>query len=229
MALRAVEAGLLRLKWLAAATRVEIAMRRHDRALKYGFNPNEPRVPRGNPDGGQWTTGGGTGGSPSRPVRLAGEVPTNDPPEIPKERPLARARNILLRRLARKLGPYVWFAVEAGSWIYDHKEEINSFFDPPESLEELQEAANHPEKGYDIHHIVERNSAAKDGSENRLINAPENLVRIPRWKHWELNSWYETENDEFGGQTPRRYLNGKSWEERRRVGLKALRRVGVLR
>ena len=59
MALRAVEAGLLRLKWLAAATRVEIAMRRHDRALKYGFNPNEPRVPRGNPDGGQWTDGGG--------------------------------------------------------------------------------------------------------------------------------------------------------------------------
>jgi hypothetical protein len=25
---------------------------------KAGFNPNEPRVPVGNPDGGQWTTGG---------------------------------------------------------------------------------------------------------------------------------------------------------------------------
>lgn len=42
MALRAVEAGLLRLKWLAAATRFEIAMRRHDRALKAGYNLRPP-------------------------------------------------------------------------------------------------------------------------------------------------------------------------------------------
>ena len=57
MALRAVEAGLLRLKWLAAATRFELAMVRHHRALKlahkYGYNPSQPRVPAGNPDGGQ--------------------------------------------------------------------------------------------------------------------------------------------------------------------------------
>jgi len=37
--LRAIEGGLLRLKWLAAATRFEIAMHRHMRALKYGYNP----------------------------------------------------------------------------------------------------------------------------------------------------------------------------------------------
>jgi hypothetical protein len=30
---------------------------------KAGFDPDEPRVPAGNPDGGQWTTGGGSGGS----------------------------------------------------------------------------------------------------------------------------------------------------------------------
>jgi hypothetical protein len=49
------EAGILRLKWLAAATRFQLALRRHNRALKYGFNPDQPRVSRGNPDGGQWT------------------------------------------------------------------------------------------------------------------------------------------------------------------------------
>lgn len=49
------ELGILRLKWLAAATRFKLALRRHDRALKYGFNPDQPRVPRGNPNGGQWT------------------------------------------------------------------------------------------------------------------------------------------------------------------------------
>jgi hypothetical protein len=53
MALRAIEGGLLRLKWLAAATRFELALLRHDRALKANFDPNQPRVPHGNPDGGQ--------------------------------------------------------------------------------------------------------------------------------------------------------------------------------
>ena len=48
--MRAIEGGLLRLKWLAAATRFELALLRHERALKY--RPDQPRVPAGNPDGG---------------------------------------------------------------------------------------------------------------------------------------------------------------------------------
>lgn len=62
---RVVEQSLLRLKWLAAAANFELAMRRHARALKANFNPNQPRVPRGNPDGGQWTDAGGGGGGAS--------------------------------------------------------------------------------------------------------------------------------------------------------------------
>jgi hypothetical protein len=65
VSLRAIRNALLRLKWLAAATRFEIAMARHDRALKLaykaGFNPDQPRVPKGNPDGGQWSGAGGGG------------------------------------------------------------------------------------------------------------------------------------------------------------------------
>jgi hypothetical protein len=30
---------------------------------KYGYNSSQPRVPAGNPDGGQWTSGGGGTGS----------------------------------------------------------------------------------------------------------------------------------------------------------------------
>ena len=57
--LRSIQAGLLRLNWLAAATRFEIAMRRHAWALKAGFNPDQPRDDRG-----QWTDeGGGNGGN----------------------------------------------------------------------------------------------------------------------------------------------------------------------
>lgn len=33
-------------------------------ALDRKFNPNQPRVPAGSPDGGQWTDGGGSPGSP---------------------------------------------------------------------------------------------------------------------------------------------------------------------
>jgi hypothetical protein len=76
---------------------------------------------------------------------------------------------------------------------------------------------------------VERHTAAADGSEDRRIEAPENLVRIPRWKHWELNGWYEKPNDDYGGLTPRAYVYGKSWEIRDQVGLKGLIAVGVLR
>ncbi|HZT27385.1 MAG TPA: hypothetical protein VFA57_16935, partial [Pseudolabrys sp.] len=90
LAVRAIRGQLLRLKWLAAATCFELAMRRHDRALrracKANFNPDQPRVPRGQPEGGQWVDANGDPVA-SRRVRLAGEIPTGDPPEIPKERP----------------------------------------------------------------------------------------------------------------------------------------------
>ena len=56
LAVRALRGNLLRLKWHAAALRFELALRRYDRALKYGYHPDQPRVPAGVPEGGQWTT-----------------------------------------------------------------------------------------------------------------------------------------------------------------------------
>lgn len=50
---------LARLRWLVAELKLDMAMRRFARVLKAGFDPNQPRVPAGNPDGGQWTSGGG--------------------------------------------------------------------------------------------------------------------------------------------------------------------------
>ncbi len=38
-------------------------MTRLEENLGYKFNPNQPRVPAGSPDGGQWTSGGGGGGN----------------------------------------------------------------------------------------------------------------------------------------------------------------------
>jgi hypothetical protein len=55
--------ALARFRYAIAANRVLLAGERFRRVLKTGFRPNEPRVPAGNPDGGQWTGGGGGGAS----------------------------------------------------------------------------------------------------------------------------------------------------------------------
>jgi hypothetical protein len=223
--------SILRLKWLAAATRFEIALRRHDRALKYGFNPNQPRIPRGSPDGGQWTSEGG--GAGERRVRLAGEIPTNDPPEFPKERPpTSPQRSAALKAAARLLGRIggpIGTIIEIGSWAYKYSPLVEAYNDPPRSIEELQRAVSTPAIGYDIHHIVERAQAERDGYPRELIDSPDNLVRIPTMKHWDLNRWYQIENPRYDWQTPREYLSDKNWDERRSVGLKALVEVGVLK
>ena len=47
------------IKYQLAALRFETALIRHAHVCgKAGFNPDEPRIPAGNPDGGQWTAGG---------------------------------------------------------------------------------------------------------------------------------------------------------------------------
>lgn len=65
--LEAARADLLRLKADLVTLRAEIKFQRRLRDDK-AYNPNQPRVPAGNPDGGQWTSEGGSG---SNGVRLA--------------------------------------------------------------------------------------------------------------------------------------------------------------
>ena len=126
--------------------------------------------------------------------------------------------------------PEIAVALEIGerlaqaAWPY-----IRAYFDPPQSLADLNSAANDPQAGYDVHHIVERATAPADGSEDKLMNSPENLVRIPTLKHWELNGWYARPNPYYDDQSPRQYLFGKSWSERRLIGLEGLKYIGVLR
>jgi hypothetical protein len=46
---------LQQMRWRVAVMRMETGCLRLGLALKAGFDPNQPRVPAGNPDGGQWT------------------------------------------------------------------------------------------------------------------------------------------------------------------------------
>jgi hypothetical protein len=130
------------------------------------------------------------------------------------------------------LGPVAGTAVnvlDAASWLYEYYPYIRSYLDTPKSLDELQQAVSDPQKGYDIHHIVEQTLAAQDGFPRWQIDAPDNLVSIPTLKHREISAWYGTKNPQYDDLSPRDYLRGKSWEERDRVGLEALIDHGVLK
>jgi len=73
----------------------------HVQALLYKYSPGQPRVPAGNPDGGQWTDGGGGSGGKQPEERLAGRArgrsgPRNLTPvqRINRRRISAAKRNI---------------------------------------------------------------------------------------------------------------------------------------
>ncbi|TAL80287.1 MAG: hypothetical protein EPN75_07910 [Beijerinckiaceae bacterium] len=169
-------------------------------------------------------------------------VPVAEPaPAIPQQPISNAARNLFVkaavRWIARKLpllaapelglfliGLQASYWVGKAAWPY-----IKSYFDPPKTLQELQADALKPETGYDIHHFVEKGQARADGIPESVWDAPENRVRIPTLKHWQITGWYMTPNDKYGGMSPRAYLKGKSWEERIRVGKSALIKFGVLR
>lgn len=272
------QSARLRAKWHTAFTRLEVKAARLSRAFKAGFDPNQPRVPGGNPDGGRWTGGGGAGGgtarrrlasatSPKKPKLRAQrhrpqkrrpspvkklnvpvskspatkKGPLSPPPRITKRKPPNRQ---LETRIAREVGKWLLKAavrralgpigialdvIDGVLWLRKHYPDIQSYFDEPKPLKELQDAVSDPLVGYEIHHIVERATVEHDGIGHDRVNTRENLVRISAWKHHEITAWYMTRNEKFGDLSPRGFLHGKSWEEKYRVGLKALKDHGVLK
>lgn len=228
----------------------------HSRAhlLEKAFNPNaawdpakHPRWPAGQSDGGQFRPDDGDyGGGQSLILPAAAKKPPeflpHSPPKIPVEPPASlAARNVVRREVAwwlwratmageEVLDPVATLAFEAVTegveWLYPY---VKAYLDSPKSLEDLQTAARNPQRGYDVHHIVEQTSAEKDGFPRSQIDDPDNLAAIPTLRHWELNSWYETPSADYAGLAPRQYVKGKDWEMRREIGLRGLRAVGVLK
>ena len=269
----------------AALSEVNAEMARW-RALDAKSSPTQPRVPAGNPRGGQWTDrnrsqatgqdaaqgtvtsltqpmgnvdiGDVTGSSelgdlfqikPADTPRVdrvqlaANDTPDDlarigDPvPKIPLSRPETSAERTdymlsaaeWLKRHPGLAGDIYTGAMNAVSWLRDYHDVIQASRDQPKSLEELQQAISDPKPGYDIHHIVEQTPAERFGFTRSEIDHPENLVRIPRLQHYQINGWYGHGTEEFDGLSPRAYLQDKGWEERYRVGLNALKKFGVLK
>ena len=231
-----VSARLHRMSSLLHASVVETKLRALDRAVKAGFDPNQPRVPAGNPDGGRWTDGGGG-------TQVAQNDPSDRPTDIPEERPTsAKLRNAAIKVVARHVSSllllneelrgsvgHVLNVLELASWVHEFVPYIAAYADPPKTLEELQNAVSIPAIGYDIHHIVEQTPAEQDGFPRNQIDLRENVVRIPTLKHWQITGWFMKGNEDFDGLSPRNYLRGKDWETRMQMGLKALIDQGALK
>lgn len=213
-------------------------------ARKAGFDPDQPRVPAGNSGGGQWTSGGEGRGSGSDGTERNESGEGRDPFSFPlpmlqlEEPSTTRERNGFIKEAARWLaralrigGPTSSFlaALDALSWLDTDRPFLDAYLDDPKTLDELQRGASERKRGYNVHHIVEQTSAEQDGFSRDLIDSPENLVRIPALKHWQITGWYMKSNEEFGGLSPRNYLRERSWDERVRVGLEALVRFEVLK
>lgn len=191
------------------------------------YRPDQPRN-----DHGRWVYDGGRRKpAPNGGVRLyaAGmpRIPTGRPPDS-RDR-TAIAKSLVAWAMAAGKGIATIDRAIKGTWLEESLASVKSYFEQPRTLEELQENASTPQPGYDRHHIVEQTAAELFGYPRSKIDAPDNLVLIPRMRHWEINAWFQTENASYGDMTPRDYLVGKDWDERTRVGLEALRMFRVLK
>lgn len=126
------------------------------------------------------------------------------------------------------------FIKEIGRAIQQSKASL----DPPKTLVELQTPPTDNVLGYDQHHIVGQNrdnvlktpikvSVEKFGW--NLIDAPSNLVWIPRLKHELITGYYNSkvEGDPYG-RLRRQIINEGDFAAQREAGLQALRLFGVL-
>jgi hypothetical protein len=217
----------------------------------------QPRIEAGDIDGGQFTYGlqyEGTSYGGDQPVVYISTPPDqeqvpeygighnsssfDDPPNIPQTMPNTReARMGFVRAAASWLFGRSAIAVSVYFGLLDQVDRISSLTDmiktandPPSSLEDLQRRAQNPsERGYANHHIVNQHNANRNKFGDARIDAPANVVRIPQLKHIELSRWYATKNPKFGGRSPQQALRDMNWEEQTRIGLDALKDLGIVK
>jgi len=275
-----------RLKWRRAFGTWEQKAARWVELIRAGYDPNQPRVPAGNRDGGRWTGGGGSGASsgtdrsnligskprdfrnPNKPLVQLAQVdgtppprkpknpklkvplkkvgkrsrgePPGAPPKVSKRKPNTnQERNRTAKEVARWLdrarkSPLpgqirVFIGILEGiSWFNELKPYVQSYFDEPKSLGQLNKDAQTRRPAYERHHIVEQMPARQDGFGRDLVDAPENIVSVPTYKHHEISGHYQMKRKKYGDKSLREHLRGKTWEERRNEGLKVMEDFGVL-
>jgi len=141
------EADLLDLRAMLSDLKLDLVLQR----LRRKYSPDQPRVPAGNPDGGQWTSGGGGANRPAelrpvrpRPARTRLAV-LNDPAVMsdapPPGVPAAQyAENVAGRPGSRSAGPPVDVVLPDGSKIPDKDSPTGFMRAPVADLAEVARA-----------------------------------------------------------------------------------------
>jgi A nuclease family of the HNH/ENDO VII superfamily with conserved AHH len=143
------------------------------------------------------------------------------------------------------LGDYIESLLEGpqieGSTGNIDADEMGAAEDLPKTLEELQKEPTRYRLGYDRHHIVEQNPAniAKRYAHweillrkfgRAMIDDPDNLVWIPRRKHWRITAMYNSkEKGDPIGRLHRQVVSELDFASQRDAGLAALRKEGILK
>jgi hypothetical protein len=167
---------------------------------KAGFNPDEPRVPAGNPEGGQWTRDGGNGAiisdaTPDSTWKPGDQYAANnppgighnqgpsleEPPPIPPRPPATpnglnafiKAAAYWLAAAGKGVAARYLKILQAVYWVTTLAlPYIRAYLLPPKTLQELQQDVLNPQVGYDIHHIVEQTPARKEGFPDDILTGP---------------------------------------------------------
>ena len=271
------DAGLRYLAWGPAHRRgnprIDVDAWLARTSVERKYDADQPRVPRGHPDGGQWTDDSYSGGASENPgdeplteaeQELFGQwaeqarrylAEAGDPDalrvlasggtKLPKPGTKSRALVIMSEIIGQmtvyavRYGPAAELAVDLWVVAQELLPQIVTFVLPPKTWEELVTDRIYHEfedmaafedfygkagELYDWHHIVERNSGF---SEPELHNT-DNVVRIPRGKHWLVTSYMTQGRDDYGGLSYRQLLRGQPIEEHRRIGMEALKWAGAL-
>jgi hypothetical protein len=177
--------------------------------IKANYHPDQPRIPAGQPGGGQWTSGDDGSGAAERPDDAG-----------------SRGFDAHLEHIGYPLGQEMWeiarglyrlyrdsggdiailreYLADRGLKLNDLPDVIRSVFDPPKPLGQLQtdkpprgfdtEAElraylGEPPPGYEWHHIIEQNGqfrpdlTSPEGIRIWIQNT-DNMVRVPVIKHY---------------------------------------------
>ncbi len=123
------------------------------------------------------------------------------------------------------------------------EQQLRANFSSPKTLDDLQRKPEGDTFGYERHHIVEQNDANVEKGQDALevkpvlvkfgrdsIDDNSNLVWIPRFKHEQITSEYNSKPED-GQPFPRfrDYVNTLDFDKQRQIGLEKLRKYGVLK
>ena len=227
MRVQDIDNRLSRIISFLAAERFSAAAGRVSAALKY--NPNwhlQPRVPAGDPEGGQWM--------PSERAIVGSLLPVLrkvGPPALRLLRETARRIAPVMRRLPRRWDETSQFPdendfeeetrrISSSSWQRHGYPNIRF-----RSEDELRRYLGPAGPGREWHHIVEKRLAGRDGLPVEVIHNTDNIISLPVAVHRAINARMSSLSREHGNVVLRYWVERLPFEGQYNFGLDLIDRT----